>query len=209
MNAIEAEQICRSAESALRHGSITLNQFPGLLQRVIEDELWKRRQVPGLGVVELSSLRELVTEKPLRGWGEDPKTIEAVIREDADVLRLWRGAMKGKPPGKRYRNNVTVSVRGHSRAYTLDRLKRARPDLYDLVAQKQLSAHAAAVQAGIIKTKTPLEHLEHWWTKATLDERAQFLSRRNASGNASGNALTGPSPDPDSSGVDPFLLLGE
>lgn len=172
LNPIEAEQICRSAESALRRGSLNLHQFPGLLKRVIEERLWMRRQVPGLGVVELKSLHELITEKPLRGWGEDPDKIEAVIRDEPEVLTLWRAALT--PTGAH--NNVMRKARqGNSRAYTLDRLKRERPDLYKQVVQKKLSAHAAAVEAGFSKPKTPLEQLRYWWSKASIGERETFI----------------------------------
>lgn len=180
MNAIEAQQVCQSAEQALRHGSIHLHLFPGLLKRVIAERLWERRRVPGLGVVELPSLRELITAKPLRGWGQDPAMIEAVIRDDAEVLTLWRAAMKparGRNQHTRNADNITAprTPTGTSRAYTLDRLKRERPDLYDQVKAGQLSAHGAAVQAGIIRDKTPLQQLQHWWAKTSPDDRLEFL----------------------------------
>jgi len=70
MNDIEAEQLCSSAEQALRHGSIRLGSFSGLLRRIIEERLWVRRMVLGEGLVELNNLRELVTFPPWKGWGE-------------------------------------------------------------------------------------------------------------------------------------------
>jgi len=178
LNPVEAQQVCQSAEQALRHGSIHLHQFPGLLKRVIEERLWERRRVPGLGVVELPSLRDLVTAKPLKGWGQDPTMIEAVIRDDAEVLTMWRTAIKA--PGLRtdLGNNVTEvkpRLKGNSRAYTLDRLKRERPDLFDQVKGRKLSAHRAAVIAGFHRDKTPLEHIQHWWAKTSPDERLAFL----------------------------------
>jgi hypothetical protein len=48
--------------------------------------------VPGEGLVELSGLRELITAKPMRGWGEDPKKVEAVIKDDIEVLALYTKA---------------------------------------------------------------------------------------------------------------------
>lgn len=178
MNPIEAQQICQSAEQALRHGSFSLHQFPGLLKRVIEGRLWEQRQVAGRGVVALTSLRELITSKPLLGWGEDPEKIEAVIREDAEVLTLWRDAMKEQGRRNDLGDNITQvkrQPRGTSRAYTLDKLKRQRPDLYEQVVEKQLSAHAAAIEAGFVKTKTILQQLEHWWGKASAKDRQTFL----------------------------------
>ena len=34
---------------------------------------------------------------------------------------------------------------------------------------------AAAIAAGIVKVKTPLEHLLHWWKKAPVQQREKFL----------------------------------
>ena len=47
------------------------------------------------------------------------------------------------------RGNITISPgRGNSRAYTLDRLKRERTDLYREVCAGKLTANAAAKRAG-------------------------------------------------------------
>lgn len=173
LNPIEAEQICQSAEQALRHGSLSLHQFPGLLRRVIEGRLWERRRIPGHGEVELKSLRELITEKPRRGWGEDPDKIEAVIRDDPETLTLWRAAMKEKP-GPNSNNNIIRTRQGTSRAYTLDRLQRENPALYARVVDGELSANAAAIKAGFRKQQAPLDQLRHWWKKATQAERLSF-----------------------------------
>jgi hypothetical protein len=47
--------------------------------------------------------------------------------------------------------------RGNSRAYTLDRLARERPDLFEQVKAGKLSANAAAIEAGFRKRPTSLE----------------------------------------------------
>jgi len=162
----------------LRRGSLNLHQFPGLLQRVIDQRLWERREVPGYGVVELKSLRELITAKPRRGWGEDPDKIEAVIKDDPKTLTLWHRAMKEKPGRKSThivsRNRTTPT--GNSRAQALDKLEREYPDLFQRVLGGELSAHAAALTAGFRKQKTPFEQLCHWWAKASDEDRAAFRS---------------------------------
>jgi len=78
------------------------------------------------------------------------------------------------------RGNKTVGrsnrFNGSGRDYWVARLERDHHD--DLVAQVRsgaVKAKTAARQAGIVKTKTPLEQLEHWWKKATADERQTFL----------------------------------
>jgi hypothetical protein len=64
-----------------------------------------------------------------------------------------QNAAKGRPSKNGY--NVTSLPRrtGNSRAYTLDRLKRERPDLFERVARKELSANAAAIEAGFRRAR--------------------------------------------------------
>jgi len=178
LNPIEAEQICQSAERALRHGSVDLlDNFPGLLRRVIAERLWERRQVTGIGLVELTSLRELITTPPRRGWGVEPARIEAVIRHDAEVLQMFRETTTRaphRPTKEESSHNVTTNLRGNSRAYTLDRLKREAPALYQQVVDGKLSAHAAAKRAGFRTQPTILDQLRALWRKATPDERQEF-----------------------------------
>ena len=176
MNEVEAYQVCNSAISALSHGETSLSTFPKLLRRIIDERAWESRRVPGKGVVTMQSLRELVTTAPITGWGEDPAKIEAVIRDDAEVLAMWREAMKAQ--GKRnLPDNVKEVTAGNSRAYTVSRLQREAPDLFAKVAAGEISANAAAIKAGFRKRKSPLDQLLHWWARCGKQERAVFISR--------------------------------
>lgn len=162
MNEIEAYQVCNSAISALSHGETSLSTFPKLLRRIINERAWESRRVPGKGVVTMQSLRELVTTAPITGWGEDPAKIEAVIRDDAEVLAMWREAMKGKPgrpkqEGETRRNPTQFKTADRGRAYDLSRLQREAPELFAKVAAGEMSANAAAIKAGFRKRKSPLE----------------------------------------------------
>jgi hypothetical protein len=162
MNEVEAYQVCNSAISALSHGETSLSTFPKLLRRIIAERAWESRRVPGKGVVTMQSLRELVTTPPVTGWGEDPAKIEAVIRDDAEVLAMWREAMKGragrpKADEKTRRNPTQLKTDDRGRAYDLSRLQRKRPDLFARVAAGEISANAAAIEAGFRRRKTQLE----------------------------------------------------
>src|SRR5688572_30365939 len=90
------------------------------------------------------------TSRPRKGWGEDPAKIEAVIRDDAEVLAMWRSAMK-EQGNNQYtasnRNNITEApiVTGTSRAYTLSRLQKESPALFEEVKAGKLSANKAAI----------------------------------------------------------------
>lgn len=176
MNEVEAYQVCNSAIAALSHGETSLSTFPKLLRRIIDERAWESRRVPGKGIVTMQSLRELVTTPPITGWGEDPAKIEAVIRDDAEVLAMWREAMKGKA-GRKCGDNVTQltkTEKGNSRSYTVSRLQREAPELFAKVVAGEISANAAAIKAGFRKRKTPLDQLRSWWAKASQAERAAF-----------------------------------
>jgi hypothetical protein len=89
------------------------------------------------------------------------------------------GAKGGR--GKKASDNIT-SFRGTSADYLVRRLKRDRPDIADALARGEYrSARAAALAAGIVTVKTPLQQLQYWWRKASEDEKTAFLREaRNA-----------------------------
>lgn len=154
LNDIERGQLCQSTIESLYEATGGLRQFPALLKKVIAEKAWERRVCRGK-VVELKNLRELITEKPLRGWGEDPDKVEAVIRTDPEALLAFREAMLGKPgrPAEESGNNVTkldTGVTGNSRAYSLSRVQReCDPDTVAAVMAGDLSPNAALVRAGV------------------------------------------------------------
>jgi hypothetical protein len=181
MNEIEKMQLCDSAFSALSHGEGLLKNFPGLLQRIIEEKAWENRKVQLRGIVTLKSLRELITLPPMEGWDEDPDKIEALLQDDPEVLTMFEREMQLKPGpkpkadgGKSVDNVNRLASKGNSRAYTVSRLQRERPDLFDAVCKKKISANAAAIQAGFRRVKTPLDNLRSAWGKASEEEREAF-----------------------------------
>lgn len=180
MNPIDNQNICASCEQAIRHGVGRLDAVPGLIKRIIKEELWRERKVETGEIVKLKSFRELITAKPYAGWDTDPAKIEAVIRDDPEVLTLWEKEMQ---VGKGTRTDLVDNInhvrasKGTSRAYTASRLKRDRPDLFAKVVAGKLSANAAAIKAGFRKKKTALEQLNYWWGKASKEEREEFIKR--------------------------------
>jgi hypothetical protein len=81
----------------------------------------------------------------------------------------------GPGRGKKTLGPSKCFASGSGKRYWLGRLERDRPELAAQVRRGDLKAKTAARQAGIIKTKTPLEHLQHWWAKASNAERRDFL----------------------------------
>lgn len=158
LNEIERGQLCQSTIKSLYEATGGLRQFPSLLKKVIATRAWERRSVHGK-VIELSSLRELITAKPREGWGEDPAKVEAVIRDDPEALAAFREAMLGRPgrPPSVSDDNVIGLERspvGNSRAYSISRVQREcdSDTVADVMAGK-MSANAALVKAGIRKSR--------------------------------------------------------
>jgi hypothetical protein len=156
LNEIERGQLCQSTIESLYEATGGLRQFPSLLKKVIAERAWERRVCRGK-VVELGGLRELITAKPVEGWGEDPSKVEAVIRDDPEALAAFREAMLGKPGPKSDAaagsgNNITVTARvtGTGRAYSIARVQReCDPETVAAVMAGEMSANAALVKAGV------------------------------------------------------------
>ncbi len=68
--------------------------------------------------------------------------VEAVVRDDPEALAAWREAMKLQPgPKDSSVDNVTRTKadKGNSRSYTVSRLQKQRPDLFERVKAGELS----------------------------------------------------------------------
>ena len=152
LNEIERGQLCQSTIESLYEATGGLRQFPSLLKKVIATRAWERRTVHGK-VVELGSLRELITAKPVSGWGEDPSKVEAVIRDDPEALAAFREAMKHQGERPNLDDNVIEVERspvGNSRAYSISRVQReCDPDTVAAVMAGEMSPNAALVKAGV------------------------------------------------------------
>jgi F420-0:gamma-glutamyl ligase len=157
LNEIECGDLCQTTIEALHRTTGGLKNFPGLLKKIIETQAWKKRVTRGR-VVELKNLRELITQKPITGWGEDPKKVEAVIKDDPEVLRLYREAMLGEEGGNKRNQDITGNnviseaerTTGNSRAYSIDRVVReCEPEIVQQVMSGKLSPNAALVKSGI------------------------------------------------------------
>jgi len=178
MNDIEKGQLCDATMSAIYYGCSKLDSIPALIRRIIENRAWECRQVKMRGVVQLTNLREMITRKPMEGWGEDPERIEGLIRNDPEVLVMWREAMKGQEGGNTTCNIITgaMATTGTSRSYTVSRLQREAPALFKQVVAKTLSANAAAIQAGFRKKPTVIDQFAALWKKANKEQRDAFLA---------------------------------
>lgn len=80
----------------------------------------------------------------------------------------------GRPEGAFNGSNATIKGRG--KTYLAARINRDHPEIAERVKAGEFkSIRAAAIVAGIVKVKTPLERLFAEWKKASQEERAEFL----------------------------------
>jgi hypothetical protein len=153
LNEIERGQLCQSTIESLYEATGGLRQFPSLLKKLIAERAWERRVCRGK-VIELKSLRELITAKPVQGWGEDPSKVEAVIRDDPEALAKFREEMKHQGERTDIRDNITEvespSATGTSRAYSIARVQReCDAETVAAVMAGEVSPNAALVRAGV------------------------------------------------------------
>lgn len=153
----------------MNHGTTNLGAVSGLVRRVIETEAWRSRVHRGK-TYEHKRFIDFIVAKPLAGCGWEPDKVEALIKDDPETLALWREATVGKQGS--HRSNPTMNDRGN--AYTVARLKRDRPDLFEQVKAKKLSANAAAIKAGHRRKPTRFDQIMRWLPQLTADERARL-----------------------------------
>ena len=95
-------------------------------------------------------------------------------KEEADAHKGGRGNKVSTNSG-RFRDQSCTS-----RSYLLRRLARQMPEILGRYERGEFkSVRAAALAAGIIREKTPLEILRSVWAKASEGERETFLSEIN------------------------------
>lgn len=163
-------------------------------------QYWRMVDSSGVTIVDATrdppaTFREFIEAPPLRGLGERLEDIERLIADDDEAVVMLRElvvAGKGNLTGNnQYGNNNNIiissdlfttpepdkpkSIQGTSRAYALTRLKKERPDLFERVCAKELSANAAAIEAGWRKVPSALDTLQRAWQKASAEEQRQFL----------------------------------
>jgi len=154
---MESESVVQLAKKTRIHGGQRLHMLlPKMVARIIKEELWKaekdRQRVP------FKSFRAFV-EHPLSEGLELPyEKLQQYCDDHEEATRLLKAA---NPQALALGDNqhsvgydiVIPSVSGgksggNSPDYALRRLKRDRPDLAEKVIMGEMSAHAAAVEAG-------------------------------------------------------------
>lgn len=153
----------------------SLDNVPGLVRRIIETEAWRKRVHKGR-TFEHKRFIDFITTKPLAGCGWPPEKVEALIKDDPETLTLWRESVtRANHRPKVSSDNIITSSLGTSRAYTLSRLKKQTPELFQQVVDGELSANAAAIKAGFRKKLTAFEQIQKLISKISASERRDLI----------------------------------
>lgn len=158
----EADGLVSCFYSALKSGENNLRSAPGLLLRLIDENMWQRRMMKTGQVVEFTRFVDFVTSKPLEGLGEDLESIKRICRDDPAALNAIdkvtvgeAGAPKGNDNAKTNRSISTVCqkepLRGTTSQYALRKLRKDAPELHQQVLDGKLSPHKAMIEAGFRK----------------------------------------------------------
>jgi len=149
-----------------------LSIVPGLIHRVLETGAWQERIHRGK-TYRNDNFLSFITNKPMQGCGWPPEKVEVLLRDDPVILAEWREATTAPKHVHSDGDVITITPRrGTDRAYTLQRLKQQNPELFKRVARGEMSANAAAIEAGFRKKLSVLDQICKLLPKLTKEERA-------------------------------------
>jgi hypothetical protein len=138
--------------------------------RRIEEELSEIERYQHWKILGYASKQEMLEAEGLSEKLADIAERTVATMKEAPVIR----SSAGRPP-KGNGDNVTIK-RGNSAEYLAGLLKRDHPDIAAAVERGEYrSIRAAAIAAGIVKLKTPLDILRQAWAKASNTDRETFI----------------------------------
>lgn len=160
--------VVSSLQHSLADGTHGLSAVPKLLIRVIREELWREFYCePMQSEVRHESFESYVTDDLPTGLGTTISMLKSLCQNDPAARDAIDRATKQEPGGGKNQhtskdclfNNVqeAKAPAGNSKDAALRRLRKDRPDLHEKVIEGQLSAHAAAVEAGFRKKPSHAE----------------------------------------------------
>ena len=148
--------IVASLGSAVSHGSSNISCIPPLLVRIVDENRWQHF-VSKLGrEVFYDSFEDFAATPPTAGLGIGVDVLRRLVRDDPAALDALDRAVQKRHGGDRKSDKAKIKhdnvkldqPNGNSESAALRRLRKDRPDLHTRVLANELTAHAAAVQAG-------------------------------------------------------------
>jgi hypothetical protein len=174
MKDIDSEVKVDALIQAVNRGDRAIDDIPDLVEDVIDSRAWTGRQKGRDTEETFDSFREFCTTAPSHGLGCEVDRLRNLCRDRPEVVKKIDKATKANHGGKRNPegknqhsegdkfDNIKLDQNegeeknastGTSKSYTLQRLERDAPELYEKVVADEMSANAAAIEAGF-RTKT-------------------------------------------------------
>jgi hypothetical protein len=143
---LENDTFVSELRDSIRDGAAGLSDVPGLLKCILKDGRWKRRTIKTGEVIEFDRFEEFVATPPLEGLGTDLKLIKRICGDDPEAIDLLDRALKRMPVDNIHGHETRPSGTSEQRA--IRKLREGRPDLHARVLARELSPHAAMIEAG-------------------------------------------------------------
>ena len=143
----------------------SLSELPATLKEIIKTKAWQRWRWVGSSFAQ-NSLGGYLTSPPPNGVGIEIDTVWKLVEDDPEALRMLRDEITAEPGDNQYtvvHDNIMhhgKAKQGTSLGYTLERLQRDHPQLFERVKAKELSANAAAIEAGFRKRPVPFDQIK-------------------------------------------------
>jgi len=172
------DSVNRLQQLMIDGGERAFDLVPMTLANVINERQWADQ--PDQDGNPFTSFEKFVTHKLWWGLESTIDDLRAFCRKRPDVVRLILAEVDQLPAhgGERKdaseQGDIVTLDRGNAATYTLKRLKRDAPELFQQVVDGHLSANAAAIEAGFRKKLTPFEQIEKLIPKLTDAERSEL-----------------------------------
>jgi hypothetical protein len=145
---------------ALREGEMGLSSVPALLKSILKEGRWREFRTKTGEPVHPKTFEEFVTTAPLEGLGATIDLLKRICKEDKEALDEIDKVIQREPfkhmDDVSNRNIIEPRPAGTTEQYSLRRLRKDRPDLHAKVLSRELSAHAAMIEAGFRKPAVTL-----------------------------------------------------
>lgn len=169
-------------QQLIQHGGKqAFSLVPAALRKVLEERQWVgRRDKHGK---EFTSFEAFATHRLWQGLETSLDDLRVHCRKHPEIYKLLLAEIEpGRADGGDRRSkdfqvdNIKLKTGGGTSAlYTLKRLKRDRPDLFQVVLGGGMSPNAAAIEAGFRKKPTPFQIILKLLPKLTSAERARLI----------------------------------
>ena len=175
---MQPDVVTRLQRSIMEGGERLFDVVPRTITNVIKHRAWEtRRDRDGK---PFTSFEAFVQHRLWEGLNCSIEDLLTFCRKRKDVQKLINEQIGklGEYGNNQHTNkeggDIITSSRGTDPTYIVRRLKRDRPDIADRVIAGELSANAAAIEAGFRKKPAPFAQILKLLPKLTADERAQL-----------------------------------